>query len=169
MDNDVFTKEALDDLIAKWHKYDKPQIGHMIVPPNVDTGELRKSFGTDIAIGETTIPVIVSQYADKIYFVEKTALKDLHVDLTPIAAAFERASDSLWGLRRAFTGFVSYTERIKAAPYHWQRFMHESLTAWGMRLDSKGLLDDPDTRWQYQQAVLSAPFRAVRRWWGRVK
>lgn len=47
--------------------------------------------------------------------------------------------------------------------FYWMRKDGESLVEWGKRLAALGLLDNPVYRWHYQQAVLSAPLRFIRR------
>jgi hypothetical protein len=46
--------------------------------------------------------------------------------------------------------------------YNWHRFPDETVLAWGQRLGSKGLLDNPDIRWEYQVCILTVPVRWLR-------
>lgn len=41
-------------------------------------------------------------------------------------------------------------------PYRWQRWVFESVQHWGERLAERGLLDNPDIRWEYQKAVFAS-------------
>lgn len=45
--------------------------------------------------------------------------------------------------------------------YRWQRLPSESVTKWGERLFSRGLLDTPSIRWEYQKALLALPIEAA--------
>lgn len=49
--------------------------------------------------------------------------------------------------------------------YNWHRFPDETLLAWGERLSSKALLDNPAIRWEYQKAILGAPFEKLKALW----
>jgi len=54
------------------------------------------------------------------------------------------------------------TQWQQTRTYNWHRFPDETLLDWGERLGSKGLLDNPDIRWQYQVFVLTIPIRWVK-------
>ena len=49
--------------------------------------------------------------------------------------------------------------------YNWHRFPDETILQWGDRLFAKGLLDNPEIRWEYQKAVLGAPFNKLKAIW----
>jgi hypothetical protein len=59
-------------------------------------------------------------------------------------------------------GDKSETQWQQPRTYNWHRFPDETLLAWGERLGNKGLLDNPDIRWEYQVFVLTMPIRWVK-------
>lgn len=64
-------------------------------------------------------------------------------------------------IARAFAIPSHYFEE---PPYRWQRYMNEALLKWGSRLFERGLLDDPEIRWEYQKTILSTPVK----WWNKL-
>jgi hypothetical protein len=54
------------------------------------------------------------------------------------------------------------TQWQQSRTYNWHRFPDETLLDWGERLGTKGLLDNPDIRWEYQVFVLTIPIRWVK-------
>jgi hypothetical protein len=78
------------------------------------------------------------------------------------------ADDIRYRIASAFAIPSSYWQPdIK--PYVWQRQSGETITAWGIRLDKRGLLDDPSKRWEYQKAVWYTVFQPMRRLWVTMK
>jgi len=80
--------------------------------------------------------------------------------------AFESARRSLYdfgyGLNQLFNPFGATIER-----YEWRRQFNESVWEWGNRLGKRGLLDDPDIRWEYQKAIMSLPIVWAKRLWSK--
>lgn len=95
------------------------------------------------------------------------------VDIPPeaeakVRAQFERAIEKMmWAA--TFRGQFQWKHLQPTEPYHHHRFPNESLIQWGQRLQARGLLDDPAIRWEYQKAVLGAPWAAAKRLFDRFR
>lgn len=76
---------------------------------------------------------------------------------------FERVGKAFDDLSRQFflvgRGFQTVVDQV----YQWRRRPGEGVLEWGTRLGERGLLDDPNIRWEFQKAVFKSIGLAVKR------
>lgn len=154
-------KKALED-----SKFKIPKSGSWLVSPQdrhlFDTGELRKKwFGVDPGLGDDRTVFRTSNHVEPghAYYIEHG-----FEPIKPPPFKFDRdiEREVVMRIARAF-GVPSHYWPDKPVEYRWQRWQFESLKSWGQRLFERGLMDDPEIRWEYQKAIMGRPVEKLKR------
>lgn len=145
--------------------------------PNFETGRLRKDYMYFInpadASNVSGMPddTVYSSFVErgKVLRIEKSKVmpkREFRIQPDPeIERKFQEYINNVFvrGMRQSLG---KYGEE---QPYRWERGRNESVFAWGERLEAKGLLEQPDIRWHYQQACLAAPGQTANKLWKALK
>lgn len=122
----------------------------------------------------TGIRVYTSQHIEpgSVYFVNTSNVQPGRVNLSPeveaeVKAKFEKALENMMHMSMLRGWQSEYFQPTRTYNHH--RFPDESLSQWAQRLQQRGLLDDPDIRWEYQKAVLGLPWAAVKQVFNRFR
>lgn len=124
-----------------------------------ETGQMRESWK---GIGEVNgVKVVTSDYVEpgQFYLVDTKALAfkipDLEGFRTDLVDEIRRRIAQALGVPSRYWEFDK--------PYVWQRRPGEKLLIWSARLSDRGLLDNPDIRWEFQKATFQIIFQMVKK------